>query len=397
MSDAALAWIEVDDPTRLRWREAAGAWTSGNYAEFAATLAGREPTLLLDGALVTLLLAELPTGDARTVRQALPYAIEERLAQPLEQVRLAHVPLAVGRYLVAAIARPLFESIVQALRAAGLRPRAVAPEFCALPLAAASWTVVLDGDMATVRTAVYAGIKVTQAALPGLIVELRREFPLTEGIDVYANDDAQSTFPRSACAGLALTWHAPIDDEMALATLANAAPLSLVDSVRDPRLAARSARLWGAVAACTVLLIVGWPALLVGQNQLQTRAVAALSAANHALFKQTFPDVTRVVNARVQADQALLAMRGNVVPPSRFLELLARLDAVSSADFPADTRIAIITFSGSSFELAVETMTMNDTETLRAALVAAGLSAEMLSTESATDKIVSRLRVGEGQ
>lgn len=396
MSDAALAWIDTDNPARLRWRAASGHWTTGSYGEFAGTLAGRHSMLLLDGSLVTLLLAELPVGDARTARQALPYAVEERLAQPLEHVRLAHVPLATGRFLVAAIARPLFEAVSKALADGGLRPRLVAPEFCALPRAEAGWTIVLDGGMATVRAAEHAGIKIEQAALATVIAQLRREFPLTQRIDVYAQAAANETFPHSACAGLTVDWHEPLADDLALATLAEAAPLSLVDTVRDPKLALRSARLWGAVAACALLLVLGWPALLAWQNHQQQGAVSVLNAANSAVFKATFPGITRIVNARVQADQALATMRAQVSPPSRFLELLARIDAVSAERFPPGTRVAQIAFTNGVFELAIETRDMNEIERVRAALIERGLGAEMLSAESATDKVVARVRVGEG-
>lgn len=393
MTDTLLAWIDGTDPARLRWHAADGRWADGSYAEFAAALGERDATLLVDGAQVTLLLAELPVGDARTARQALPYAVEERLAQPLEQLRLAHAPLSGGRFLVAAMARELAEGIVAALGEAGLRPRQVVPEFCALPLAEAGWAIRIEGGQATVRSAGHAGIKIACDMLAPTIAQLRREFPATARIDVYAEAAARATFPEAACAGLDVAWHAPLPDATALATLAAAPPLSLVEGLSDPRLAARGRTLWRAVAVLALVLACGWPALLAWQHALLENNLAALTADNSALFRHTFPAVTRVVNPRVQADQALAALRAGVREPSRFLEWLARVDAVRAAAFPADAKVTGITYSAGQFELAIDVSDMSAVERVRAALLEAGLQAETLAAEAASERVAARLRV----
>lgn len=395
MNDTLIARIDPQDCTRLHWRDDDGRAHSDSLAAFAAALAGRECVLLVDAARVTLLTLELPVADLRTARQAAPFAAEERLAQPLDELHFALAARGEGRYALAALERAWREALGEALRDASLEPRLVLPEACGLPRTQDGWTIALEGDTALLRTAAGEAFKTDLAGLAGLLPLLRQQLPGTARVVVLANGEPEA-WPRAALQGLEVVWRAPLSPAEQLATLADEADLRLFETASMNAQRARAARLWRAAAAVAALTVLAWPALLAWQHSVLEREERAQSTANEALFRATFPDVTRLVNPRVQADQALAALRGGSTATPRLLDLLARIEAVRQTEFPEDTRVTLASFAGGLLELGVEVAGMDAVEALRGALVAAGLGAETVSAEAADGKVVARLRVQVG-
>ena len=395
MTDIMLATVLADDPTRLRWCEADAAPRTGSYAEFASAVGARESIVLLDATQVTLLAVELPVSDLRTARQAAPFAIEEQLAQPLDSLHFALAPVGGGRYALAALDRALREQVIEALRSSGLKPRLVAAEQCALPCAPHTWTIVIDGEQVLLRVAHGAAFKTTLADLAQLVPLLRQQFPDTERVTVHASGRPPA-FPLSAFHGLALLWQAPLRDAQRVAQLEQEVALALIDASADTELKAKSRRWWQVAAAVVAFAVLALPALLAWRHATLEQVERRLSARNDTLFRATFPTIQRIVNPRVQADQAVAALREGASSTPRLLDLLARVDTVRTSGLPAATRLTQAAFASGALELGVEVAGMDAVESLRSALHDAGLSADTLSAEAADGKVVARLRVQVG-
>ena len=395
MSDTLLATLRVSEPATLRWRDGDGVPREGGYAEFAAVLGGRACVVLLDATLVSLLRVELPVSDLRTARQAAPFAVEEQLAQPLDDMHFALAAEGGGRYVLAALAADVRARLRDGLAAHGLEPRLVIAEQCALPHAPESWTVAIDGADVLVRIERGVAFKTTLADLPQLIPLLRQQFPDTARVVVHA-DGQPADFPRAALQGLALEWSPPLSDAERLAQLEDETALALLDASTDTALAAKARQRWRMAAVVAAVALVALPAMLGWRHALLERSEQALSARNEALFRATFPSIQRIVNPRVQADQAVAAFRAGVSTTPRMLDLLARVDALRASSFPPDTRVTQAAFASGALELGVEVAGMDAVESLRSALNGAGLSADTLSAEANDGKVTARLRVQVG-
>ena len=395
MTDIMLATVQVHDPTRLRWREAHGAPQVGSFAEFAHATAGRASIVLLDATQVTLLTLELPVSDLRTARQAAPYAVEEQFAQPLDSLHFAIAAQGGSRYALAAVDRALREQIIAALSASGLRPRLVAAEQCAVPCAPLSWTIVIDDEQALLRVEQGVAFKTALAGLAQLVPLLRQQFPDTERVVVHASGPVPA-FPRGAFHGLELAWQTPLNDDQRVAQLERETALALIDASADTELKARARRCWQLAAAVAALALLALPALLAWRHATLEATEGHLSVQNDSLFRATFPAIQRVVNPRVQADQALAALRDGARATPRLLDLLARVETVRTTRFPPATRVTQAAFASGALELGVEVAGMDAVENLRSALNDAGLSANTLSAEAADGKVVARLRVQVG-
>ena len=396
MTDTVLAWIDAERAGQLRWRDGSAQWQLGDYAQFAAVLGARDCVLLVDGSNVTLLTVALPVSDLRTARQAAPFAIEERLAQPIEEMQLALAPLGAGHFAVAATARGVLDAIAAALAASPLTPTLVTPEFCSVPCAPQAWTISIEDEHALVRIDTTAAVKVALHELGALIPLLRREYTATARVVVHA-DAPPAGFPSAALQGLEVQWRPPLRDDERLQQLAqSSAPLALLDASSKTAAQARTRRLWRAAAALAGLLLVAYPALLAWQHARLTEAERALGQRNDAVFRAAFPAIRRVVNPRVQADQAIAGVRAQTHAVPRFLDLVAQVDRVRAAGFPAGTRVVQASYSGGALELGIEVAGMDAVENVRSALKDSGLQAETLAAEAAAGKVVARLRVQAG-
>jgi len=223
---------------------------------------------------------------------------------------------------------------------------------------------------------------------------LRQQLPDTRGVTVYGAP-ADHRFPHAAFDGLALQWRPPIaSGDMAAALAATPAPL-LLDMSHRAGIGERARRLWIGAAAAALVVVALYTALFAFGNGALARTEHALKAANRAAFEGAFPTVTRVVDPRLQAQQALSALRAGAVTTPQFLELLAAFDRAIAAELSLSIRVRSVAFAGGLLEISVETADMGELERLRALLGTAGLGAEMLSAESTADAVIARLRLKE--
>jgi len=138
--------------TDSRGERAAGVWTFAGDRLIIAEPEG-PATILVPAENVRLLAIELPLPTRAKRLEALPYAIEDRIADSLDSVHLAlGAELAPGTWLVAVVRDTVMQGWVDAADAVGLGHAAMVPDALALPVPAdGGWAVDLGGTRAVVR------------------------------------------------------------------------------------------------------------------------------------------------------------------------------------------------------------------------------------------------------
>ena len=121
--------------------------------------------LLVPSEHLLLMVVALPLPSRRKRLEALPFAIEDRIAEPLDAVHLAlgEVVAADGRHLACVVDHARMADWVAAAEAAGLARAAIMPDALALPVPAEGrWMVYRDGARrCVVRTADGGGFAAT--------------------------------------------------------------------------------------------------------------------------------------------------------------------------------------------------------------------------------------------
>lgn len=102
---------------------------------------------LIPGDEALLCFADIPAKQTRFVMQALPYAVEEQIAQDIDSVHLALGPRSDEGFRVAAIDHQAMESWTSQFTGwEHVQLEAVFPDAALLPQTEGGWTVCLDGD-----------------------------------------------------------------------------------------------------------------------------------------------------------------------------------------------------------------------------------------------------------
>ena len=144
---------------------AAGVWT---LASDRLIIAARDwpATILVSTGQVRLLAVDLPLPSHAKRVAALPFAIEDRIAEPVDSVHLAlGEQIAPGRYLVGMVRHDVMARWVAQAEEAGIGHAAMAPDVLTLPRPAEGWAVSQDGGRAAVRDAEGTGFEVPAALL----------------------------------------------------------------------------------------------------------------------------------------------------------------------------------------------------------------------------------------
>ncbi len=146
----------------------AGPPQSGPLALAAARTAGRRICVLLSGAEVLLAEPEVPIKAGVKLQQLVPYALEEQLAQDIEELhfaigkRMSESP----RVPVAVVARALLDHWLAELRDAGIEPDAVYTESELLPQNPGQAVALLEADAVSVRPPGGTPVTLPADALP---------------------------------------------------------------------------------------------------------------------------------------------------------------------------------------------------------------------------------------
>lgn len=309
---------------RVEWLAPDAAPRQGTLAELATTAGGAPLLLAAPGELVALTQAKLPGRNRAARLKAIPFALEDNLAEDVEELHFAAGDLLADPTPVAVTRHTVIRGWLEACAQAGVNVQAIIPEPLLLPYEDHTWSLLLDGDRAVVRCGRWEGFVTDQDEL-----ELLLNLALTEAgeqpphyLQVWGGEELELT-------GLGVEVRRNDAPAAPLAVLAAGYnPATVIDLLQGPygrraqwdkwlrpwRLAAALAGAW--------LLLQG--ALQIDEYRQLKREQAQLTAAMERVYKEAAPDAQKVVNPRVQLESRLRELRGAGAAGAGFLELLYR-------------------------------------------------------------------------
>jgi general secretion pathway protein L len=141
---------------------------SGPLALAAARVPGRRVCVLVSGADVLLADPEVPIRAGAKLQQLVPYALEEQLAEDIEELHFAVGKRAAEstRVPVAVVTRALLDEWLSTVRGAGIEPDAVYADSELLPHNPGQAVALLEADTVCVRPPGGAPVTLPIDALP---------------------------------------------------------------------------------------------------------------------------------------------------------------------------------------------------------------------------------------
>jgi general secretion pathway protein L len=324
----------ADEPAAFAWARVRGRGKPPSRGRASAEEpltpgAGERVALIVPGEDVALHAVEPPTRSLVQALVAARFAIEDDLAEPLEDVEV----MLAGRRgreegrerEVVVVSRARLALWRAGLEAIGLAPDHAAPDYALLPAAAGEVLVVDQGQRVLVRGK-GLGLAVDAALAPGVLAAALARRP--EDAVRLLSDRPDDLLPPAARDGRRVELApAPGDAEMLALHedgLESGLAIDLASAWRARRAAAPlGLASWRAAAGLAAAVGVSFLALLGAETLALRRHAAAAEAEAERLLLAAFPDMGRVVNPRAQLRERL-GLRGAAGSAS-FLELSAIL------------------------------------------------------------------------
>ncbi|CAD6364317.1 Type II secretion system protein L [Shewanella hafniensis] len=291
-------------------------------AQGLATLterAGNRPIdVLVPASAMTLTSVNLPEKGQRQALKALPFMLEEMLADDVDAMHFTVGPRNGDALSVVAVAHEQMQTWLNCLTEAGLKVKRIVPDCLALPLQECQWAAMRFGNELLLRTGSGTGQSLPLSWLP---LAMKQLVTKDEDISVASYTDFELE-------GVELKQQ-PLDLPMlVLARGILNAPVNLLSGVYTPkREYSKYLMLWK-----NAIIILGVACVLALVNKGLTihqvnSQIADLKAQSESIYQQVVPGNTRIVNLRSQMESQLRALQGQGSGAEFFAMLAGLQDA----------------------------------------------------------------------
>jgi len=268
---------------------------SGSLAEAAAAAEGMRVIALVPTCDVLLASASVPATQRRRIATAVPYALEDLLAEDVEKLHFAIGAKEFGNTVAcAAVSHAVIKQWQAEFETSGLQVAALYPDVFGVSVQPTEWTLLLEDQGALLRTGPQAGMALDrenlQDSLMLMLASLGEAKPAClRVIDVRADEQA----PLMLDASIEIEWTPSNDPAISvLATnLDEANAIDLLQGEYSKR--EQLSKLWRPWRAAAALLLVWVVAQLAAMGfeyrQLQSLSIAQRKQAEE-IYTQTFPE-----------------------------------------------------------------------------------------------------------
>lgn len=392
VGEDAVQWAVSDDQGKL-----SSGVDYSTLAEVADQVEGRRVTLILPADEVLLAEAAVPGGSQSRALQAVPYALEELLADDVDTLHFALGPKGKDDvYPVAVISADVMDSLMERCQEVGLRPTQIVPETLALPQLTGSspdiraWTALLDQDQAVVRLSGHKGFA-TDPGMASIMLDGARaelEEGVTPSLVVFRTDDSVDL---SVPENLEVEVR-DCDHRLALyaSGLATSSHINLMQGVYNPRKSFDASwKPWRATMALAACLFAALVAGKWVEVQKLTKQEAFLDAEIASAFKQALPG-TRMQRPKRQIESALKNL-GNVNNDG-FTNRLAQISGSLSTQ--PQTQLKTIGYRNGRFDLDLNTDAVPTLDALKSELSRRGsLTMSVQSANRENSTVRGRVRI----
>ena len=368
----------------------------GTLADAAEAVEGRRASLVLPGNDVLLAEASVPGGSQARASQAVPFALEDQVADDVDSLHFALGSKSRDDiFPVAVIGRAAMDRVAEQCLEAGLRPSEIVPETLALPKADsdpehAGWTALIDEGQTVVRLNGHHGFA-TDAAMAHIMLDGARQAldeDVSASLRVYSTHDGVSLTAPEGVEVETLT----VQNRLALYAegLASSPFINLLQGSYSPKTQFDKAwkpwRWTGALLLALVVILFG--SKMLDASRLSNR-VAALNDGIETVFREAMPN-TRLQRPEAQMQARLAELGGGNA--DGFTSRMAQL-AASLTTQPA-TVLRSISYRDGRFDLDLTTDELPTLDALQTELEQRGdLSMSVQSANRDGDGLRARVRV----
>jgi general secretion pathway protein L len=383
----------------VRWisrtAQGAGAVCSSELKEVALRSQGERLCVLLPATPLLPLLATLPPLQGQKLRRAVPYAVEELLAEDVEGLHFAlGKRQADGSLPLLAVKREQMETWQARFAEADLKPHVCFSEAQWLPWKAGELSLLLESDGALLRLSPYEAYSLPLDGLEPLLALALQGVPeAVAALRIYdaRGEAAEAPQWQGALAELEQHYEKVAEPLALLISDQGQYAIDLLQGAFGRK--EQFGRLWRPWRA-TVALLACWLLLLGGESVYDYQRLAAeeqrLYQQVEQVYRDTFPDAKNVVNPRVQMERKLAELQGGG-NGGAFVTLLGASGPVLSMS--PGVQLQNLRYRQGEIELELELKDLPALDALKASLQQQGLEVDIRNASSRDDRVEGRVAI----
>lgn len=398
-----LVYPLSEDWQQVTWCACAGEQSfpveQGSLEALASAAQSAMIVAIFPGAWLNMFSVTLPKGRSAQVKKALPFLLEEQLAEDLDNVHIA-LPTVykLGEVTpVAVISKTRMQILQTAFKAHALNLQQAIPDWLCLPLFEDTWTLHLGQEYACVRQAHDLGFSVQKNLLMDMLhLALKQTERKPQSLHIYHLAlEVTDMEEQLSTLNIPLAYEAVPDESLLLwaqhFTYPAALNLLQGEFFIKPKIS-QTKRLWRMAAGVAIAIVV----VQLLQSSLQYEQLKKQYDSVHAqvvtLYTSVFPGKKDVNNARAQLEP-LLVKGGSPANNPLFNYLQAISEPLLNTP---EVTLQQLVLHENTLQLEVVVKDFAALSALETALSAEGLMVKQDSASLEKDQVVARLHVTQG-
>jgi len=356
--------------------------------------------VIVPGEDVVVTEVALPGQNRQRLLAVLPFALEDQLIDDVNDLHFVLGPRhGNGNYVVSVVNRERMQMWADSCEELGLRIDVMVPDTMALSTSIGTWSILLEDQRSIVRTGVHSGFAVDHSNLNQLLSTTiaDAEGVTPERIDIIDCRDL-SVNPDDFSLDSGIELHVTNFEQDSLIWLAEhfdyEAPVNLLfgEFSRKEKVKGHLRKWYPAAIMLSLLIVFGITTQVIDYLSMRNES-KLLTQSMTTLYKKTFPQAKRVVNAPVQMQQKLDKLqKQSGSSESSFAEMLVRIAPVLRVT--PGIYIKSLRYQNGRIDLESDVKNfaaLNQLEKLLADK--AGMAVEVKSASQSKDRVASRIEI----
>lgn len=402
-------WSMVNAAGELTYRI-----TTGNLSELAESVQNQEVVMLLHSQCLHLNQVQLPAMNMQKTMKAVPFAIEEFIAQDIEDFHLVasrskHSNLT----SVIGIEREVLQTIIDLFSGHGISIDKILPDVLCLPVEKQQWACLKYHDDCYLQTDALAGAYTTQNlfgyVLNQLLARHSTQDPEVQTTTANTPDrvlffneqqateefPAQDNLPQEASFEAVQVRYNQHPLVIFCGHYKQAMPLNLLQNEFKPR--SKSSGYWSqwklAASLAAIWLVLSLSVAGYQYSRLQQQN-QELEQQIIATYKKAFPESKRIVNPLSQMKQKLKEMQSGASGGSNGLLFLLSEAFGNNQINNSNVTLQTLSFRNNKIDISLESTNLQSIENLNNMLNKSdSIHSEITSSTAEKDKVRGNIRI----
>lgn len=412
MSETLLIHYNIDDAQQATWSlcnaagELTGKITTGPLAELSEVAADHAAIVLLNSQCLHINQLQLPTQNLQKLLKAVPYAIEEFIADDVDNF---HFVISKNKHdnstSVVGINKTTLQNIIKVFQSANINIEKIIPDALCLAANNKQWACLNYKNSSYLQTDITDGMLLSHDLLPYVLTNKLQDETQTrpEKILLFSEQENSTAFDQLKSENIL------DDDNIEIVNIVynthplvvfcgnhkQAAPLNLLQYEFKPkRKTSGNWQHWRLAASLAGIWLVLHLGLTSFQHSQLKNDNIVTKAKIEKIYKKSFPKSRKIVNPRVQMEQKLKELKGAAGNSSQgLIFLLAESFGTLSHD-KKNITLQSLTFRNNRMDIGLESSNLQAVENLNNNLNNnKKIKSEITSSSSEKDKVKGNLRI----